>query len=236
MGHMGRLHDGGYAEMTLIPRSNVFPVNTELDWTSFGAIPETYLTAWGVIDAIDLKNGDPLLVRGGTSSVGMACINIAKGMGCTVFATTRKEAKVARLHDAGADHVIIDDGYVSESLRELLPEGVAGVTELVGREVTIKDSLGCCRPKGCVGLVGFLGNEWGYEFFPWMPSTVKLTMYTSETLHTDIATPILQSIIDKVQGGSYSPNIFRNFSFEELPDAHAMMEANKAAGKLVITV
>lgn len=235
MGDMGRLHDGGYATMTLIPRSNVYPVTTDLDWESFGALPEMYLTAWGVtIEAVGLEAGQSLLVRGGSSSVGLACISIAKEMGCTVLATTRKEAKVARIKAGGADHVLIDDGSVVDQVREIFPEGVHGVVELVGREVTIKDSLLCARPKGTVGLVGFLGDEWGYEFFPWMPSTVKLTMYTSETLHTDTATPILQKIVDRVASGVYKTNIFQVFDFEDLPDAHAMMEANKAAGKLVI--
>ena len=74
MGSMGRKFDGGYAEKTLLPRSNVFPIETSLDWEVFGSIPDTYLTAWGAVkEAIDLQAGDSLLVRGGTSSVGLAC-------------------------------------------------------------------------------------------------------------------------------------------------------------------
>ncbi|MEM1220619.1 MAG: zinc-binding dehydrogenase [Bacteroidota bacterium] len=69
-----------------------------------------------------------------------------------------------------------------------------------------------------------------------MPSTVRLTLYSSETLHTDTATPTLQTIVDKVKAGKYKANIFKNFSFEELPLAQTMMEANQAAGKLVVTI
>lgn len=237
MGNMGRLFDGGYAEKTLIPRSNVYPVDTSLDWATFGALPETCLTAWGVLkEAIDLPPGGSLLVRGGTSSVGLACTSIAKEMGCTVLATTRKEDKVPVLKKAGVDHVLIDSGKVESQVKAIFPQGVNGVVELVGKQNTIMDCLQCTAPKGTVGLVGFLGDSWEYQFFPWMPSTVKLTIYSSETLHADYATPVLQTIAGRVAQGIYRPNIHQVFSFEELPQAHEMMEQNRAAGKLVVRV
>jgi len=235
MGHMGRLYDGGYAEQTIVPRSNVYPVDTTLDWATLGALPEMYLTAWGVIrEAIELPKDSSLLIRGGSSSVGLACASIAKEMGCTVLATTRKPAKAALLKAAGVDHVLIDDGNIEPKVRAIVPHDVAGVVELVGIEKTILDCLHCTAPKGTVGMVGFLGDTWDYKFFPWMPSTVKLTLYSTETLHTDYATPVLQKIVDQVAAGAYQANIYKVFSFEELPAAHEMMENNQAAGKLVV--
>ena len=237
MGNMGRLHDGGYASKTLIPRSNVFPVNTDLPWEVFGALPETYLTAWGCLHyAIGLQPGQALLVRGGTSSVGLAAVSIAKEMGCTVLATTRKEAKVPVLKAAGVDHVVMDTGSIKDEVHRLVPGGVHGIVELVGIEKTIMDGLQCIAPGGTMGMVGFLGDTWDYKFFPWMPSTVKLTIYSSETLHTDTATPALQSIVNHVASGAYKANIHQVFPFAELPQAQDVMENNLAAGKLVVTV
>ncbi len=187
MGSMGREFDGGYAEKTLIPRNNVFPIETNLDWAVFGAIPESYFTAWGAVkEAIDLKSGDSLLIRGGTSSVGLACASIAKEMGCNVLATTRSQEKAKVLKHAGIDHVLIDSGSVEKQVKEICPNGVNGVVELVGLEKTIMDSLQCTVPKGTVCIIGFLADTWNYKFFPWMPSTVKLTMYSSDTLRKDI--------------------------------------------------
>lgn len=235
MGNMGRLYDGSYAEYTLVPRNNVFPVNTSLDWTSFGAIPETYLTAWGAVHkAIQLRPGQGLLIRGGSSSVGLAATSIAKEMGCTVLATTRNPAKLPKLKAAGVDHVLIDNGQVEQQVKEIFPAGVHGVVELVGIEHTIKDCLQSTAPQGTVCMLGFLGNQWDYKFFPWMPSTVNLTLYSSETLSADTATGNLQTIVDQVVSGHYSPNIDRVFDFKDLPLAHQMMEQNLAAGKLVI--
>jgi len=237
MGDMGRKYDGGYASMTLIPRSNVFAVETALDSTTFGALPEMYLTAWGVVmDAIGLQPGQSLLIRGGTSSVGLACTSIAKAMGCTVLATTRKPKKAHYLTQAGVDHVLIDDGEVEHQVKALIPEGVNGVVELVGLEHTILDCLQSCAPQGTVCMVGFLGNSWDYAFFPWMPSTVKLTQYSSETIQSDKQTTVLQTVVDRVSSGMYTPHIFKAFEFDQLPEAHNMMEENRAAGKLVVTV
>jgi NADPH:quinone reductase-like Zn-dependent oxidoreductase len=237
MGNMGRLYDGGYAQKTLIPRNNVFPVETNLDWEIFGAIPETYLTAWGVIhEAIGLQKGTSLLIRGGTSSVGLAAANIAHEMGCVVLSTTRNENKIPAMKTAGVDHVIIDNGSIAEKVKGILSQGVAGVIELVGIEKTIMDCLQATAPKGTVGMVGFLGDTWNYKFFPWMPSTVKLTLYSSETLTSEYATPALQRIVNHVESGTYSPNIHQVFDFNDLPAAHEMMESNKASGKLVVRV
>lgn len=237
MGNMGRLYHGGYAEKTLVPRSNVYPLNTDLDWVTLGAIPETYLTSYGAIKyGINLQNNSTLLVRGGTSAAGLACVSIAKEMGCTVLATTRKEAKAQVLKDAGVDHVIIDDGKIEEQVKSIYPKGVNGVVEFVGLPNTIMDCLQCVAPQGTVCMVGFLGDTWDYKFFPWMPSTVRLTIYNTETLHADFTTFDLQNIVDHFAEGSYKHNIFKVFDFEDLPEAHRMMENNQAAGKLVIKV
>lgn len=234
MGNMGRFYDGGYAEYALIPRSQIMPIETTLPWADFGAIPETYITAWGiVIEALDTQAGETVLVRGGTSSVGRAAIDILKDMNCTVITTTRSETKAEVLRAAGADHVIIDTGEIVAQIREIVPNGVHRAVELVGRFSTIQDSLNATAPRGIVGLVGFLGDEWDYGL-PWPPSTVRLTIYSSETVTTEVYTPILQEIVKRVEAGRYKPNIFRTFDFDEVVEAHRIMEESRASGKLVV--
>ena len=74
-------------------------------------MPETYNTAVGVcLENLRLTGDEAVLVRGGTSALGMAAIEIAKALGCTVVATTRKAAKASLLRDRSrADHVVLDD-------------------------------------------------------------------------------------------------------------------------------
>lgn len=235
MGFMGRKHDGGYAEMALLPRSHVYPINTSLTWEDLAALPETYLTAWGVLhETIEIQRGQQVLIRGGSSSVGLAAANIARDMGVRVFATTRSEIKSSKLRAAGVNEVILDSGNIADVIKSKSNGGVDGVVELVGLPETIMDCLQCCRSRGVVGMVGFLGDQWNYKFFPWMPSTVRLSLYSTETLEKDYASPVLQQIVQKVESGAYKTNIDRIFSFEEAPEAHRIMESNQAAGKLVV--
>eukprot|EP01133_Synstelium_polycarpum_P025957 gene25957-31170_t len=73
MGGMGRTFDGGYAEYTCVPVSQVVPFSSELDWSTVGAVPEMLQTSYGSLTVgLDAKSGQSLLIRGGTSSVGMA--------------------------------------------------------------------------------------------------------------------------------------------------------------------
>jgi NADPH:quinone reductase-like Zn-dependent oxidoreductase len=236
MGGMGRTHHGGYATRTLIPDNNVFPLTTDLDWPTLGALPESYLTAWGaLIDACDVRPGGTVLIRGGTSSVGFAAISIAAHLGATVIATTRNHDKVAALHNAGAHHVVLDEGTVAAKVREIAPGGVDAVVELVGLLASIEDSLLTLRPRGVLSLVGFLGDQWDYGL-PFPPSTVRVTMFSSETFTAATTTPVLQAIVDRVAAGDYLSNIHEVLAFADVPRGHALMEANLASGKLVVEV
>ncbi len=125
-------------------------------------------------------------------------------------------------------------GTIAYEINNSSKGGVDGVVELLGLPETIMDCLQCCRTRGIVGMVGLLGYQWGYNFFPWMPSTVRLSLYSTETLEKDYASPVLQQIVQKVESGAYKTNIDRIFSFEEVPEAHRIMESNQAAGKLVV--
>ncbi|HEU4323151.1 MAG TPA: zinc-binding alcohol dehydrogenase family protein [Roseiflexaceae bacterium] len=236
MGGMGRAYDGGYAEYTLVPASQVLPVQTSLPWEVLGAIPETFLTAWGsLFEALAVEPGQTLLVRGGSSALGLATTTLAKAHGLTVVLTTRSQDKRQRLLDHGADQVLIDPGELAAAVRRQWPDGVDAVLELVGT-VTLLDSLRLLRPRGTLCYSGILGNAWALkEFEPFMiPSTVRLTTYTSETLNARNATAALQSILDGVDAGRYRVAIDRVFGLEELVEAHRYMESNQAAGKLVV--
>src|SRR5256714_14390266 len=145
MGGMGRSFDGGYAEFTCAPVAQAIPFRSELPWTTLGAVPEMLQTAYGALTVgLDVQPGQTLLIRGGTSSVGLTAAILAKRRGLTVLATTRSEAQAGALREAGADHIVVDDGAIAPRVRELAPGGVGVTLELVGAP-TLRDSLEATR-------------------------------------------------------------------------------------------
>ncbi|MDX1506851.1 MAG: zinc-binding alcohol dehydrogenase family protein [Woeseiaceae bacterium] len=235
MGGMGRHFDGGYAEFTMVPAHNVQKLDTTLDWQVLGAIPEMLQTAWGALfKSLKLENDDTLLIRGGTTSVGLAAAAIAKRHGATVAATTRRPDSEAMLRDNGADQVFIDSGEIAADVRMVFPCGVSKVLELVGT-TTLKDSLKAARTGGIVSMTGMVGNAWSLEDFSPMdaiPTAVNLTTY-SGGLDDFVRTP-LQEMVRDIELGALKPKIGKVFKLEDIVEAHQTMESNSAGGKIVV--
>ncbi len=150
VGGMGRTFDGGYAQYTSVPASQVLAFESDLDWATLGAVPEMLQTANGSLTiGLDAQPGQSILIRGGTSSVGMATAVLAKQRNMKVLSTTRNPAKADVLSDIGVDHVIVDDGRVAEQVRAILGDGVDTALELVGTP-TLPDTLRATRVHGVV--------------------------------------------------------------------------------------
>ncbi len=237
MGGMGRFFDGGYAEYAVVPVEIVFPFSSSLPWEILGAIPEMFQTVSGSLNqALEIQPGETLLIRGGTSSIGMLACQLAKSKGLTVISTTRNPDKESTLIGNGADHVVIDEGRVEGAVRNLYKDGVNKVLELIGTR-TLKDSLKCIAPKGMVCMTGILGNEWTMKDFTPMgdiPSLGRLTVYMGES--KNLSKELLQEFINEIENGNINLNIDRVFSLDQVAEAHQYMEDNKAKGKVVVLV
>ena len=235
MGGMGRTFDGGYADYTCVPAGQVIPFRSDLDWATLGAVPEMLQTAHGSLTVgLDAQPGQSLLIRGGTSSVGMAAAILARQRQLTVLATTRNLAKAAALTAIGANHVLIDDGDVARQVNTILGAGVDTALELVGTP-TLPDTLRAVRLHGTVCFTGMLSNQWIVrDFYPidYLPAGVRLTAYGGDA--TDLPAGVLQGYLDAVAVGTVPVPIGRIYQFTEIAEAHAAMESSQAAGKLVV--
>jgi NADPH:quinone reductase len=234
MGGMGRSFDGGYAEFACVPVAQAIPFRSELPWTTLGAVPEMLQTAYGALTVgLDVQPDQTLLIRGGTSSVGLTAAILAKRRGLTVLATTRSEAKAGALREAGADHVVVDDGAIAMRVRELVPGGVDATLELVGTP-TLRDSLQATRVHGVVCAAGYLSNEWIVpDFYPsgFLPNGVRLSGYFGEA--SDLPQTVLQEFLDAVAAGEATVPIAKTYTMDEIATAHDDMEHDRVAGKLV---
>jgi NADPH:quinone reductase len=242
MGGMGRNINGSYAELTSVPAANVLPVKTELSWEALAAIPESYATAWVALKGnLDLKSGQTLLIRGATSALGQAAVNIANYCGVRVIASTRNAKRAETLEALGAREVVLESPDLSMRVRDLHPQGVDAVLELVGNS-TVLESLKLVRRHGRLCLAGFLGGLGPIEnFMPimQMPSGVHFSFFGSFVFGTPAfpASEVpMQTIVERVENGTYKASPARVFRFEETREAHRLMESSGANGKIVVRV
>ncbi|KAF7934324.1 hypothetical protein EAE99_002776 [Botrytis elliptica] len=137
----------------------------ELGWDIWGALPEMIQTSWGsLFSSLKLKKDDSLLIRGGTSSIGLAAAALASHHGAIVTSTTRQASRTQLLLDAGAHHVIIDPacGLISPTTNTRFDK----ILELVG-PTTLDDSFKLLKAGGILCQAGICGDFWKRLWIGW---------------------------------------------------------------------
>lgn len=240
MGGLGRTINGSYAEYTRAPVANVALIESDLPWAELAAIPETYATAWTCLFRnLKIEKGQTLVIRGATSSFGQAAVNLAVNAGINVIATTRSAARFTMLEGLGASRAEIERPDLSKHIAEA--KHVDAVLDLVGNS-TILDSLAMLRRGGRACLAGWLGGLAPLaDFNPLaqMPSGVDLTFFASFVFGTPgfpLSDVPLQKIAEDVAAGRLKAKPSRVFGFDEIREAHRVMEANEAGGKMVVVL
>ena len=234
MGGMGRSFNGSYAEYALLPGSHVFPIESNLGWDELAAIPETFYTAYGSLSlSLQLNPDDTLLIRGGSSTVGIAALQLAKAIGATVISTTRSEKKGEILRSYGADNVILEGEDFRKRFLEKYPTGATKVLELIGAS-TLYESLRLTAMHGIVCHTGLLGGVYGLKNFDPIkdiPSGVYLTgFYSNHPTQRQISD--MMSLIEK---GGIHPAIAEKFTLKKISEAHILAEKRGEIGKIVVT-
>ncbi|MEV6635458.1 zinc-binding dehydrogenase [Actinoplanes sp. NPDC051470] len=238
MGGMGRAFDGSYAEYTLVPVDQLIPFDTDLPWETVGALPEMFQTAYGSLTTgLDLQPGQTLLIRGGTSTVGLSAAALAKELGATVLSTTRRAERAQVLRDHGVDHPITDDGKIADRVRELYPGGVDAALELVGGQA-LPDTLRAVRPGGTGCFTGSLADQWiipDFNAFAVIPIGVRLTVYGGAA--KDLPPAAFDHQLRSITEGRLKPAIAKVYhGLGQIPQAHTDLAAGRTPGKHVVVL
>lgn len=229
MGEMGRAFDGSYAEYTLLPNQQIYPVKTDLDWATLAAIPETYYTAFGSLLNLKINRKDKTLVRGGTSGVGVAFLNLVKARFPQTFVagSSRSSNKKQRMLNTGYDQVILDQDGVLQT-----KEKFNKIFELIGPK-TVKDSFKHTKEGGIVCSTGELGNQWYLEKFDPI-SDIAPNAYLTSFLSGNVDQEKIDQMLDYIKKYHVNVEPEKIFDLTHVPNAHRYLESQHSFGKVVV--
>ena len=229
MGEMGRAFDGSYAEYVLLPNEQIYPVHTDLDWTTLAAIPETYYTAFGSLQQLRIAPQDRVLVRGAGSGVGVAFAQLLKAQfpHVVLHGSTRNPAKATRLQAVGFDEVITEaDGKIQTD------QSYDKILELVG-PATLRDSFSHINEHGVVCNTGQLGNIWYVNDFDPIIE-LKNNSYLTAFYSGNVSQAKLDAMFDYIRQFNVKILIERVFTLEQVPEAHRFLQSADGFGKVVV--
>jgi NADPH2:quinone reductase len=230
---------GGYAEFAVVHEDNALPVPPGLSFIEAAAIPETFFTVWtNVFDRGRLKDGETLLVHGGSSGIGTTAVMLGKAMGAVVVVTAGSDEKCKACLDLGADHAI---NYRTQDFAEVLP-GLNlkpdVILDMVGGDYVAKN-LKVANMHGRIVMIAF---QKGSKFeADWLPIMMKRLTFTGSTLRprtvaekAEIARALEKNVWPLFASEAIKPIIYRTFPLAEAATAHALMESSEHIGKIVL--
>jgi len=237
MGGMGRNRPGGYGEFVNVPASNVVAINTKLPWEELAALPEVYSTAYSCVHTIlDIKAGERVLIRGATSTIGQASLNLAVSAGARVTATTRRKERFEMVKSMGAESAILEEEVLAE---QFTTAKFDKTLNLIGNTVLL-DSIRLTRTGGRILQAGWLGGLAPVkDFNPMidMDSGVHFSLFHSKNLGTPdfpMGRIPLQEIAEKVERGAWNAKPAHVFEVKDIVKAHELLDSHNAGGKIVI--
>ena len=243
MGGLGRNRPGGYGDFVNVPVSNVVAIETRLPWEQLAALPEVYCTAWSCLFTIlNLQADETLLIRGATSTIGQAALNLAVNAGAKVTATTRREDRFGMLKEMGATDVKWEQPNFTNQFATMsngLPHRFDKTLNLIGNRALL-ESISLTRPGGRMLQAGWLGGlEPVAQFNPMvqMESGVHFSLFHSKVLGTPdfpLANIPLQDIVRKIEGGEWDAKPTHIFQYGDIQTAHEMLDSHEAGGKIVV--
>jgi len=238
---MALVSGGGYAEYCLAYAIHAMPVST-LPLIDAAAVPETTLTVWhNVFERGGLKEGETLLVHGGSSGIGTTAIQLAKQFGAKVFVTAGSDEKCEACRKLGADVAI---NYKAEDFVAKVKDVTGGkgadvILDMVGGDY-IERNYEAAAVEGRIVQIAFQGSPKATVDFRRI--MLKRLHHTGSTLRSRsvadkgaIVRAVEEKVLPLLAAGKVKPVLFKTFPLKEAAAAHALMESSAHIGKIVLT-
>ncbi|MDN4058774.1 NAD(P)H-quinone oxidoreductase [Massilia sp. YIM B02769] len=234
---------GGYAEYCAAPLAQCLPLPEGLSAVEAASLPETFFTVWtNVFDRAGLKEGETLLVQGGTSGIGVTAIQLATAMGHRVFATAGSDDKCRACEELGAERGI---NYRSEDFVEVVKsltdgKGVDVVLDMVAGDYVARE-IDCLADDGRIALIALLGGaKANVDLGQVLRRRLSISGSTLRPRPVAFKGAIAQQLREQVwplfAAGKIKPVIYKTFPLEQAAEAHALMESSTHVGKIVLQV
>ena len=232
---------GGYAEFVAVPEAQCLPVPDGLTMVEAAALPETAFTVWSnVFDRAALKTGESFLVHGGSSGIGTTAIQFAKLMGAKVFTTAGSAEKCSTCRELGADIAINyhENDFLEELKNATEGKGVDVTLDMVGGDY-IQKNLKLAALEGRIVNIAYLqGPVVKVNFLPVMLKRLTVSGSTLRPQPPEVKAQIAQELLKHVwpfyADKTIKPVIAKVFPFDQVSDAHRLMESNQHIGKIVL--
>ncbi|MDN3549871.1 NAD(P)H-quinone oxidoreductase [Mucilaginibacter aquaedulcis] len=233
---------GGYAAYCSAHELQCLPVPENLSFTEAASLPETFFTVWSnVFDRGNLKDGETLLVHGGSGGIGVAAIQIASALGHTVYTTVGSDEKCHSCEALGAARAI---NYKTENFKEVIEQltngkGVDVILDMIGGDYTPANIQSLAIEGRLVMINTMNGNNAQVDLGRVMVKRLTITGSTLRARDAEfkgrIAQNLLKSIWPLLASGAIKPVIYKIFKPEEAAQAHELMESSSHIGKIVLS-
>jgi len=234
---------GGYAQYCVAPVGQCLPVPAALTMVEAAALPETLFTVWhNLFQRAYVRDGETILVHGGTSGIGTTAILLGKIFGLIVIVTAGSDAKCARAREIGAGHAINyrTQDFVEEVKHITGGRGVHAVLDMVGGDY-VPRNLACLAEDGRhVSIAAQRGPKAEIALWQIMRRRLTLTGSTLRARSTEFKSLLAQEIERvvwrEVEQGRLKPVIDSIYPLDQAAEAHRRMESSEHVGKIVLEV
>jgi NADPH2:quinone reductase len=236
------LAGGGYAQQCVAPIAQTLPVPKGLSDIEAASLPETFFTVWqNLFHIAGLKEGEWLLVQGGSSGIGVTAIQLAKAMGARVIVTAGSEDKCTACVALGADHAINyrTQDFAVEVMRITADHGVDVVLDMVAGEYVARE-VKCLATDGRLAIIAVQGGtksevDTGAVLRKRLAITGSTLRARSVAYKGELARALRSKVWPLLEAGRIKPVIHKVFPALQAADAHALMESSTHVGKIVLT-